>query len=122
MNLQSVIRGGPCHPCAKQFGHSCLKVATAVISPGSGTIPLVILATRSDKVDPTGTETDGIAKYTKAANAGTVVSVTSQRELTQFFGNPVFESTEAAETSEYGLLAAYSFLGQGSQLYAVRAQ
>jgi len=94
---------------------------SAYASPGAGTIPLIILATRSDKVDPTGTETDGIAKYTKSANAGKVVSVTSQRELTQFFGNPVFESTEAAETSEYGLLAAYSFLGQGSQLYAVRA-
>jgi hypothetical protein len=94
---------------------------SAYASPGAGTIPLVVVATAQDKVDPTGTETDGIAKYTKAANSGLVVPVTSQRELTQFFGEPIFASTEGAETSEYGLLAAYSYLGQGSQAYIVRA-
>lgn len=94
---------------------------SAYASPGAGTIPLVVVATAQDKTDPTGTETDGIAKYTKAANAGLVVPVTSQRELTQFFGDPIFASTEGAETSEYGLLAAYSYLGQGSQAYVVRA-
>ena len=81
---------------------------SAYASPGAGTIPLVVVATRQDKTDPTGTESDSIAKYTKATNAGKVVPVTSQRELTQFFGNAVFDSAEGAETSEYGLLAAYS--------------
>ena len=94
---------------------------SAYASPGTGTIPLVVVATAQDKEDPTGTETDGIAKYTKTANAHKVVPVTSQRELVQFFGNPTFESSEGAETSEYGLLAAYSYLGLGSQAYIVRA-
>lgn len=96
---------------------------SAYASPGSGTIPFIVVATRDNKVDPTGTETDGIAKYTKPAVAGSVVPVTSQRELTQFFGDPIFGSdlAEGDETSEYGLLAAYSFLGQGSQAYVVRA-
>ncbi len=94
---------------------------SAYASPGAGTIPLVIIATAQDKTDPTGTETDGIAKYTKSANANLVVPVTSQRELTQFFGDPTFASTQGAETSEYGLLAAYSYLGQGAQAYIVRA-
>jgi len=94
---------------------------SAYASPGAGTIPLIVVATAQDKTDPTGTETDGIAKYTKSANANLVVPVTSQRELTQFFGDPTFASTEGAETSEYGLLAAYSYLGQGSQAYIVRA-
>tara|TARA_R110000851_G_scaffold51669_4_gene122570 strand:- start:108 stop:2576 length:2469 start_codon:yes stop_codon:yes gene_type:complete len=94
---------------------------SAYASPGAGTIPLIIIATEQDKTDPTGTETDGIAKYTKTANAGLVVPVTSQRELTQFFGDPTFALTEGAETSEYGLLTAYSYLGQGSQAYIVRA-
>jgi len=94
---------------------------SAYASPGTGTIPLLIVATRQDKIDPTGTESDGIAKYTKSAVAGAVVPVTSQRELTQFFGDPVFTDGEGAETSEYGLLAAYSYLGQGSQAYVVRA-
>jgi phage tail sheath protein FI len=94
---------------------------SAYASPGTGTIPLIIIATAQDKTDPTGTEIDGIAKYTKAANAGLVVPVTSQREITQFFGDPTFAEAQGAETSEYGLLAAYSYLGQGSQAYIVRA-
>lgn len=95
-------------------------------APGAGTIPLLVLATRENKTDPTGSETDGIARYTKSAYAGNVVRVTSQRELTQYFGNPTFTTNgtsvvQGSETSEYGLLAAYSYLGQGSQAYIVRA-
>ena len=95
-------------------------------APGAGTVPLLLVATRSDKTDPTGSEADGKAKYTKTANAGEVVKVTSQRELTQYFGNPLFttvgaEISQGSETSEYGLMAAYSYLGQGSQAYIVRA-
>ena len=94
---------------------------SAYASPGFGTIPLLFVATAQDKIDPTGSETDGIAKYTKKDFANFVVPVTSQRELTQFFGSPTFQLAEGSETSEYGLLAAYSYLGQGSQVYAVRA-
>ena len=95
-------------------------------APGAGTIPLLVLATRENKTDPTGSETDGIARYTKSTYAGDVVRVTSQRELTQYFGNPTFTTNgtavvQGSETSEYGLLAAYSYLGQGSQAYIVRA-
>ena len=95
-------------------------------APGAGTIPLLVIATEQDKVDPTGSETDGIALYTKSVRAGEVVRVTSQRELTQYFGNPKFTTNgssviQGSETSEYGLMAAYSYLGQGSQAYVVRA-
>ena len=93
---------------------------------GNGTVPLIVVATRENKSDPTGSESDGIAKYTKSAHVGEVVQVTSQRELTQYFGNPTFTTSGSAivqgsETSEYGLLAAYSYLGQGSRAYIVRA-
>ena len=95
-------------------------------APGSGTVPLLLVATRTNKTDPTGSEADGIAKQTKSTVAGNVVKVTSQRELTQFFGNPTFTQvgttvTQGSETSEYGLMAAYSYLGQGNQAYVVRA-
>ena len=95
-------------------------------APGAGTVPLLLVATRSNKTDPTGSEVDGKAKYTKTVNAGEVVKVTSQRELTQYFGNPLFTTvgtaiSQGSETSEYGLMAAYSYLGQGSQAYIVRA-
>ena len=95
-------------------------------APGAGTVPLLLVTTRQDKTDPTGSEADGIAAQTKSANAGKVVKVTSQRELTQFFGNPTFTKSgtavvQGSETSEYGLMAAYSYLGQGNQAYVVRA-
>lgn len=94
---------------------------SAYASPGSGTTPLIIIATASNKADPTGTYSDGIARYTKPELAGTRVLVTSQRELTQFFGNPEFSTEEGDETNEYGLLTAYSYLGQGSRIFVVRA-
>jgi hypothetical protein len=93
---------------------------------GPGTVPMLFIATGQDKVDPTGTEVDGIAKFTKKANANKPVLVTSQRELTQYFGNIDFLKSSGTvvqgdETNDYGLLAAYSFLGQSSAAYIVRA-
>lgn len=95
-------------------------------SAGAGTVPMIFIATGQDKVDPTSTETDGIAKYTKSAVAGSPILVTSQRELTQYFGNVDFRTVsetvqQGDETNDYGLLAAYSFLGQASAAYIVRA-
>ena len=93
---------------------------------GAGTVPMLFIATGQNKVDPTGTATDGIAEGTKQANAGKPFLVTSQRELTQYFGNVDFRKVSGTvqqgdETNEYGLLAAYSFLGQSSAAYIVRA-
>lgn len=95
-------------------------------SAGAGTVPMIFVATGQDKVDPTGTEADGIATYTTAATAGSPILVTSQRELTQYFGNVDFRQVSGTvqqgdETNDYGLLAAYSFLGQASAAYVVRA-
>ena len=95
-------------------------------SPGTGTIPLIVFATRENKVDPTATFTDGIALYTKKQFANQIISVTSQRELTQYFGNASFRISGGGvvngdETNEYGLLSAYSYLGQGSRVFALRA-
>ena len=94
---------------------------SAYSAPGSGTIPLILIATQQDKPDPTGEAVDNIAPYTKKENAGKVITATSQRDLTQMFGTAYFAEQEASETSEYGLLAAYSYLGQGSRAIMVRA-
>lgn len=93
-------------------------------SAGAGTVPMIFVATASNKVDPTGTS--DIAEFTKPENAGKPVLVTSQRELTQYFGNVDFRKVggsvvQGDETNEYGLLAAYSFLGQSAGAYVVRA-
>ena len=83
------------------------------IGAGPGTVPLIFIATQQDKSDPTGT---GIAVGTTKANAGKVYSITSQRDLVTTFGDPVFYSVSGTSLNgyplnEYGLLAAYSYLG-----------
>ena len=91
---------------------------------GPGTVPLVIIATQANKSDPT---TTGVtAPGTLAANAGKVYSITSQRDLIQTFGDPVFYSVSGTSLNgyplnEYGLLAAYSYLGIANLARVVRA-
>lgn len=93
------------------------------VGAGPGTVPLIFIATQENKTDPTGTE---IAPGTTKANAGKVYSITSQRDLVQTFGDPVFYSVSGTSLNgyplnEYGLLAAYSYLGIANLTRIVRA-
>lgn len=89
-----------------------------------GTVPLVFVATAENKANASAT---GTAVGTTKANAGTVWVITSQRDLTETFGTPYFQTdtannaVHASEVSEYGLQAAYSVLGVSSRAYVVRA-
>lgn len=92
-------------------------------SAGQGTVPLIILATETNKTNVSGT---GYAAGTQAANAGKPYLLTSQRELVELFGQPQFKVIDGtpvhgAETNEYGLMAAYSFLGLANRAYVLRA-
>jgi hypothetical protein len=88
-----------------------------------GTVPMVFVASAQDKKNPSGT----IAQGTTAENAGKVWLITSQRDLTDTFGTPVFYTDASGnpqhgnELNEYGLQAAYSVLGASSRAYIVRA-
>ncbi len=88
-----------------------------------GTTPMIFVASAEDKVNPSGT----IAQGTTAANAGKVWLITSQRDLVDTFGTPVFYTDASGnpqhggELNEYGLQAAYSMLGVSSRAYIVRA-
>jgi len=88
-----------------------------------GTIPLILLATAQDKLNPSGST----ASATTAANAGKLVAATSQRELTTLFGTPSFYKTSAGtpihgyDINEYGLMTAYSLLGVSNRVYCIRA-
>ena len=88
-----------------------------------GTVPMFFVASAQDKTNPSGTTALG----TTAANAGKVWLITSQRDLTDTFGTPLFYTDSSGnalhgnELNEYGLQAAYSSLGVSSRAYIVRA-
>ena len=90
----------------------------------ASTVPLIIVATGASKPNGAGT---GTAEGTLSANAGKPYLITSQRELTETFGNPKFYTDSSNnplhgnELNEYGLQAAYSFLGVANRAYVVRA-
>ncbi len=91
---------------------------------GEGTIPLFVIATASNKSSPT--PGGGIAPQTVPSQAGVLYLATSQRDLIQSFGNPIFYSVQGTplqgyELNEFGLWAAYSYLGIANQAYVLRA-
>jgi len=89
-----------------------------------GTTPIIFVATQENKTNPGGT---GIAPGTLKANAGKVYLLSSQRELAETFGDPLFYTDSnnnpihGGEQNEYGLQTAYSFLGVANRAYVVRA-
>lgn len=90
---------------------------------GTGSVPLIIIATAQNKTAPDGS---GVAAFTTQAEANKVKLITSQRELLTNFGNPIFKSSGGTplhghELNEYGLMAAYSFLGIANRAYVLRA-
>ena len=88
------------------------------------TVPMIFVASAANKQNASGT---GLAVGTDPANAGKVYLITSQRDLTDTFGTPLFYTdasgnpVHGGELNEYGLQAAYSVLGVSSRAYVVRA-
>ena len=89
-----------------------------------GTVPMIFIATRQNKANASAT---GTAIGTTKANAGKPFLITSQRDLSDTFGDAVFVTDSnnnpihGGETNEYGLQAAYSYLGISNRAYVVRA-
>lgn len=97
-------------------------------SSGPGTIPLIFIATQSNKPNTPGLGSvfNTVAPGTIASNAGELYLIASQRELIQTFGDPIFYENQGTpipgyELNEYGLLAAYQFLGISNRAYVIRA-
>ena len=106
-------------------GISVTVVDESFYTPAApGTVPLIIVASQQDKMNSAGT---GTAPGTLKANAGKVYLLTSQQDLGATFGVPYFQTdaennpVHAGELNEYGLQAAYSFLGVSNRAYVVRA-
>tara|TARA_B100000683_G_scaffold277203_1_gene334462 strand:+ start:3264 stop:6518 length:3255 start_codon:yes stop_codon:yes gene_type:complete len=89
-----------------------------------GTVPMIFVVSAQDKQNAAGT---GTATGTTSANAGKPFLITSQRELTDLFGDPTFytdsnnNALHGNELNEYGLQAAYSYLGVANRAFVTRA-
>ena len=89
----------------------------------AGTTPFFIVTSGTDKTSGSGS---GTASGTTSANANTAYLISSQRELTETFGDPTFytdsssNSLHGYELNEWGLQAAYSFLGIANRAYVLR--
>ena len=90
----------------------------------AGTVPMIFVTSAENKTSSSGA---GIAAGTTKANAGRPYLITSQRELGETFGDPLFYSDNngnmihGGELNEYGLQTAYSLLGVTNRAYVVRA-
>lgn len=90
----------------------------------AGTTPLIVIATKQDKLQPGSTT--AIAPGTTAANAGRLWLITSQRDALQTFGNPIFYSAggsvqQGNQLNELGLFTLYEYLGIATTAYVIRA-
>ena len=89
-----------------------------------GTTPMLFVTSAQDKANAAGT---GTARGTTKANAGVPFLITSQRDLADTFGDPIFQTdannnpVNGGELNEYGLQAAYSYLGVSNRAFVVRA-
>jgi len=89
-----------------------------------GTTPMIFVASAENKTNASGT---GTAQGTLKANAGKPYLLTSQRDLADTFGDPLFYTDNnnnpihGGELNEYGLQAAYSYLGVSNRAWVVRA-
>ena len=89
-----------------------------------GTVPVIFVASQANKLNASAS---GTAIGTLAVNAGKPYLLTSQRDLAETFGDPVFQTdasnnpVHGSELNEYGLQAAYSYLGVSNRAWVVRA-
>ena len=89
-----------------------------------GTVPVIFVASQENKLNASAS---GTAIGTLASNAGKPYLLTSQRDLAETFGDPVFQTdasnnpVHGSELNEYGLQAAYSYLGVSNRAWVVRA-
>jgi len=91
---------------------------------GPGTIPLIVIATKTNKYQ-SGSTTQ-VASGTTQSNAGKLWLITSQRDALTQFGAPVFYSSGGTveydnELNEIGLFTLYEYLGIANQAYVLRA-
>lgn len=92
------------------------------IPAAAPTVPLIFIATGDEKK-----QQDGVTDAAGTFESGVVRTVTSQRQLLELYGTPVFREDSAGNQyhgdarNEYGLFAAWQFLAQGSRCYVVRA-
>lgn len=90
---------------------------------GTGTVPLYIIATAQDKLV---SGSSSVAQGTTKVNAGKLQLMTSQKNVLETYGSPIFQKSNGSvvqgdELNEYGLHALYSYMGIANRAYVLRA-
>lgn len=93
------------------------------VSAGQGTVPLFFVATAQDKLQQDGVT---LAAATAQENANKLLLMTSQRDVLQSFGTPIFREDSGSvlqgdELNEYGLHGLYSYMGIANRAYVIRS-
>ena len=92
------------------------------VPSGAGSVPLIITATRQNKLNEQGE----LAAGTLPEMGDRLSLVTSRKDLLRLFGKPQFKVNNGTvihgdETNEYGLHAAWRVLNQTNQAYILNA-
>jgi len=104
-------------------GVSVTVIDESIYAPsGSGTVPLIVTATRQNKLNEQGE----LASGTLPEMGDSLTLVTSRNDLVSRFGKPQFKVNNGTvihgdETNEYGLHAAWRVLNQTNQAYILNA-
>lgn len=89
---------------------------------GASTVPLIFVATEDEKL-----QADGLTPAAGTFEHNVVRTVTSRKQLLELYGTPSFLADSSGNQfhgdarNEYGLFAAYNYLGTGNRAYIIRA-
>lgn len=92
------------------------------IPASASTVPLLFIATEDEKL-----QADGITPAAGTFEYDVVRTITSRKQLLDTYGIPKFLADSSGNQfhgdarNEYGLFAAYNYLGIGNRLFVVRA-
>lgn len=92
------------------------------IPAAASTVPLIFIATEDEKL-----QADGVTPAAGTYEYDVVKTITSRKQLLSTYGIPNFLADSSGNQfhgdsrNEYGLYAAYNFLGIGNRVFVVRA-
>lgn len=92
------------------------------IPASASTVPLLFIVTEDEKL-----QSDGLTPAAGTFEYDVIRTITSRKQLLELYGTPKFLSDSSGNQfhgdsrNEYGLFAAYNYLGIGDRIFVIRA-